>query len=158
MFRSMRSRTKLLLLTVIPLVVITSVSSMVYYWIGMNSLQQELTQYREQLVNNRKQELKAYLMMGVTAVKSLYEEDSSAENKALAKEILKSMRFESDGYFFAYDSKGVNTLHAMNPSLEGKNLYGLKDENGVPVIAGLIDAAKTGDGFLYFSWQKPSIK
>lgn len=158
MFRSMRSRTKLLLLTVVPLVVITSVSSMVYYWIGMNSLQQELAQYREQLVNNRKQELKAYLMMGVAAVKSLYEEDSSAENKALAKEILKSMRFESDGYFFAYDSKGVNTLHAMNASLEGKNLYGLKDENGVPVIAGLIDAAKTGDGFLYFSWQKPSIK
>ena len=53
MFRSMRSRTKLLLLTVVPLVVITSVSSMVYYWIGMNSLQQELTQYREQLVNRR---------------------------------------------------------------------------------------------------------
>ncbi len=158
MLRSMRSRTKLLLLTVIPLVVITAVSSLVYYWIGKNSLQQELVQYRAQLVDNRKQELKAYLMMGVTAVKSLYEADNSEQNKALAKDILKSMRFESDGYFFAYDSKGVNTLHAMNSALEGKNLYGLKDDNGVPVIAGLIDAAKTGDGFLYFSWMKPSIK
>ncbi len=158
MLRSMRSRTKLLLLTVIPLVLITTVSSFVYYWIGKNSLQQELVQYREQLVDSRKQELKAYLMMGVTSIKSLYEADNSEQNKALAKDILKSMRFESDGYFFAYDSKGVNTLHAMNPALEGKNLYGLKDDNGVPVIAGLIDAAKTGDGFLYFSWMKPSIK
>ncbi len=158
MLRSMRSRTKLLLLTVIPLVVITAASSLVYYWIGKNSLQQELVQYREQLVDSRKQELKAYLMMGVTSVKSLYEADNSEQNKALAKDILKSMRFESDGYFFAYDSKGVNTLHAMNSALEGKNLYGLKDDNGVPVIAGLIDAAKTGDGFLYFSWMKPSIK
>jgi len=158
MLRSMRSRTKLLLLTVIPLVLITTISSFVYYWIGKNSLQQELVQYREQLVDSRKQELKAYLMMGVTAVKPLYEADDSQQNKARAKDILKSMRFESDGYFFAYDSKGVNTLHAMNPALEGKNLYGLKDDNGVAVIAGLIDAAKTGDGFLYFSWMKPSIK
>lgn len=33
----------------------------------------------------------------------------------------------------------------------------MKDENGVAVIAGLIDASKTGDGFLYFSWHKPTI-
>ncbi|MBF4242365.1 cache domain-containing protein, partial [Vibrio anguillarum] len=63
----------------------------------------------------------------------------------------------SDGYFFAYDSQGINTLHAINPALEGKNLYDLKDNNGVPVIAGLIQASKTGDGFLYFSWHKPTI-
>ncbi|MGU3840816.1 methyl-accepting chemotaxis protein, partial [Vibrio diabolicus] len=52
---------------------------------------------------------------------------------------------------------GVNTLHSIKPSLEGKNLYDLKDENGVAVIAGLIDASQKGDGFLYFSWHKPTI-
>lgn len=96
-------------------------------------------------------------MMGVTAVKPLYESDKASENQAQAKQILKAMRFDSDGYFFAYDSQGVNTLHAIKPELEGKNLYGMKDENGVAVIAGLIDASKTGDGFLYFSWHKPTI-
>lgn len=90
-------------------------------------------------------------------MKSLYETDQGGNNKAQAKEILKAMRFDSDGYFFAYDSQGINTLHAINPSLEGKNLYGMKDENGVPVIAGLIQASKSGDGFLYFSWHKPTI-
>ena len=95
--------------------------------------------------------------LGITAVSELYESDINGENKAQAKAILKAMRFESDGYFFAYDSQGVNTLHAIKPQLEGKNLYSLKDENGVPVIAGLIDASKSGDGFLYFSWHKPSI-
>lgn len=50
-------------------------------------------------------------------------------------------------------------MHAIKPALEGKNLYDLKDENGgVAVIAGLIDASqKGGDGFLYFSWHKPTI-
>ncbi|EEX35801.1 methyl-accepting chemotaxis protein [Vibrio metschnikovii CIP 69.14] len=147
----------MLLLTLIPLVLITGLMTMVNYWSNARALEQELTQYREQLVETRKAELQAYLMMGVTAVQSLYESDRNGENQAAAKTLLKAMRFESDGYFFAYDSQGVNTLHAINPSLEGKNLYGLQDENGVPVIAGLIRAAKSGDGFLYFSWHKPTI-
>ncbi|WP_217540393.1 methyl-accepting chemotaxis protein [Vibrio metschnikovii] len=154
---SLKSRTKLLLLTLIPLVLITGLMTMVNYWSNARALEQELTQYREQLIETRKAELQAYLMMGVTAVQSLYESDRNGENQAAAKTLLKAMRFESDGYFFAYDSQGVNTLHAINPSLEGKNLYGLQDENGVPVIAGLIRAAKSGDGFLYFSWHKPTI-
>lgn len=43
---------------------------------------------------------------GVTAVKPLYESDKAGENQAQAKQILKAMRFDSDGYFFAYDSQG----------------------------------------------------
>ncbi|ENM5743526.1 cache domain-containing protein [Vibrio metoecus] len=157
MLSSLRSRTKLLLLTVIPLIIITTLVTLVYYRSGHESLQQELNQYRDMLIQAKKNELKAYLMMGVTAVKPLYESDKAGENQEQAKQILKAMRFDSDGYFFAYDSKGVNTLHAIKPELEGKNLYGMKDENGVAVIAGLIDASKSGDGFLYFSWHKPTI-
>nr|VVV02784.1 Methyl-accepting chemotaxis protein McpP [Aliivibrio wodanis] len=152
-----KSRTKLQLLTVIPLITITALVTLVYYWSGIKSVDIEAEEYRSELVETKKSELQAYLMMGVTAVSELYESDINGENKAQAKAILKAMRFESDGYFFAYDSQGVNTLHAIKPQLEGKNLYSLKDENGVPVIAGLIDASKSGDGFLYFSWHKPSI-
>ncbi|ROV59065.1 methyl-accepting chemotaxis protein [Vibrio ponticus] len=154
---SLKSRSKLLLLTVIPLVLITTLITAVYYFKGQKSLEAELATYREELIETKKNELKAYLMMGVTAIQSLYETDVNGSNQQQAKAILKSMRFDSDGYFFAYDSKGVNTLHAIKPQLEGKNLYGLKDDNGVAVIAGLINASKGGDGFLYFSWHKPSI-
>ncbi|RBO15648.1 chemotaxis protein [Vibrio cholerae] len=157
MLSSLRSRTKLLLLTVIPLIVITALVMAVNYQSGLSTLQKELENYRTDLIDAKKKELQAYLMMGVTAVKPLYESDKAGENQAQAKQILKAMHFDSDGYFFAYDSQGVNTLHAIKPELEGKNLYGMKDENGVAVIAGLIDASKMGDGFLYFSWHKPTI-
>ncbi|NIY83343.1 methyl-accepting chemotaxis protein [Vibrio hepatarius] len=153
----MKSRTKLLLLTLLPLVAITAMVTSVYYWSGLRALESELHNYRSELLETKKSELKAFLMMGVTAVKPLYDADVNGENKEQAKTILKAMRFEDDGYFFAYDSQGVNTLHAIKPQLEGKNLYGLKDENGVAVIAGLIDASKSGDGFLNFSWHKPTI-
>lgn len=153
----MRSRNKLLLLTLIPLIAITAMVTAVNYWSGMRSLDEELSRYRAELQETRKAELKAYLMMGVTAIKPLYNADQQGENQARAKTILKEMRFGDDGYFFAYDSQGMNTLHAIKPQLEGKNLYGLKDENGVAVIAGLISASKQGDGFLNFSWHKPTI-
>ena len=153
----MKSRTKLLLLTLLPLVAITAMVTSVYYWSGLRALENELHNYRSELLETKKSELKAFLMMGVTAVKPLYDADVNGENQEQAKTILKAMRFEDDGYFFAYNSQGVNTLHAIKPQLEGKNLYGLKDENGVAVIAGLIDASKSGDGFLNFSWHKPTI-
>jgi len=153
----LRSRNKLLLITLIPLLLITTLISVVYYINSSNSLEAELVRERQELIETKKKELQAYMMMGVTAIKPLYDTDVNGSNKTAAKELLKSMRFESDGYFFAYDSQGVNTLHAIKPSLEGKNLYDLKDENGVAVIAGLIDASQKGDGFLYFSWHKPTI-
>ncbi|PFG45517.1 methyl-accepting chemotaxis sensory transducer with Cache sensor [Vibrio sp. ES.051] len=153
----LKSRNKLLLITLIPLLLITTLISMVYYINSSNSLEAELARDRQELIETKKKELKAYMMMGVTAIKPLYDADVNGNNKEAAKDILKAMRFESDGYFFAYDSQGVNTLHAIKPSLEGKNLYDLKDENGVAVIAGLIDASQQGDGFLNFSWHKPTI-
>ncbi len=153
----MRSRNKLLLVTLIPLLLITTLIVSVYTINDSRSLETQLKHYRQELMTSRQNELKAYMMMAMTAIKPLYEQDKNGELKSQAKEILKAMRFDSDGYFFAYDSKGVNTLHAIKPDLEGKNLYGMKDENGVAVIAGLIDAAKKGDGFLNFSWHKPTI-
>ncbi|MCR9939062.1 methyl-accepting chemotaxis protein [Vibrio antiquarius] len=153
----LKSRNKLLLITLIPLLLITTLISVVYYINSSKSLGAELARDRQELIETKKKELQAYMMMGVTAIKPLYDTDVNGSNKEAAKEILKAMRFESDGYFFAYDSQGVNTLHAIKPSLEGKNLYDLKDENGVAVIAGLIDASQKGDGFLYFSWHKPTI-
>ncbi|EGR0931814.1 methyl-accepting chemotaxis protein [Vibrio parahaemolyticus] len=153
----LKSRNKLLLITLIPLLLITTLISVVYYINSSKSLEAELVRDRQELIDARKKELKAYMMMGVTAIKPMYDSDVNGSNKQAAKEILKAMRFESDGYFFAYDSQGINTLHAIKPSLEGKNLYDLKDENGVAVIAGLIDASQKGDGFLYFSWHKPTI-
>ncbi|WP_345742550.1 methyl-accepting chemotaxis protein [Shewanella algicola] len=128
------------------------------FYLNLTSdFQGQAVDYKEELVARNQTFLKANLRLGRTAIKALYDADVNGNNKQQAKIILKNMRFADDGYFFAYDSTGLNTLHAIKPELEGKNLYGLKDENGVPVIAGLIDAATKGDGFLNFSWNKPSI-
>jgi methyl-accepting chemotaxis protein len=154
---SFKSQGKLAMLTIVPLVLITLLVTGVFYWNGINDLGKQATEYRSELIAADKESLKAHLRMGRTAIQALYESDKNGENKEAAKAILKAMRFADDGYFFAYNSKGVNTLHAVKPSLEGKDLSKLKDENGVLIIDDLIKAAKQGDGFLNFVWHKPSI-
>lgn len=154
---ALKSRGKLSLITILPLILITFLVMGVFYLNGIRDLEEQSVSYRQELINSHKTSLKAYLLMGRTAIKALYDADKNGENKEQAKAILKAMRFADDGYFFAYDTKGVNTLHAIKPDLEGKNLSSLKDENGVAIVSELVDAAQNGDGFLYFSWHKPSI-
>lgn len=154
---ALNSRRKLLLITIIPLVTIALLIIGIFNWTSSNDLERFLEWEHGELIKTHQTQLKAYLRMGRTAIQALYESDINGENKEKAKEILRTMRFADDGYFFIYDSKGVNHMHPMKPQLEGKNLYSFKDENGVELIAGLIDAAKSGDGYLYFSWHKPSI-
>lgn len=54
MLSSLRSRTKLLLLTVIPLIVITALVMAVNYQSGLSTLQKELENYRTDLIDAKK--------------------------------------------------------------------------------------------------------
>ena len=46
-------------------------------------------------------------------------------------------------YIFAYDFSGKCLAHGANPKLVGKDLMGLKDPDGKPLIQMLLDVAKT---------------
>lgn len=153
----LRCRGKLLLLVLLPVVLVAGLVNFVYLSEQKTNLAEQINAYRTQTVTMKKEELKGAIQLARTAINDLYSADQNGENIQAAKKILTAMRFGEDGYFFAYDSQGVNTMHAAQPKLEGKNLIGVVDENGVKVIAGLIEAAKQGDGFLHFSWHKPSI-
>ena len=64
----------------------------------------------------------------------------------VAWEILRQLRFNdsgSTGYFFAYDTRGVNVMHGVNQSLEGKNLWDFQDPNGTFLIRELVKAARS---------------
>ncbi len=50
---------------------------------------------------------------------------------------------DRDLYVFAYDFTGKNLAHGANPKLVGKDLSGLKDPDGKPIIMPLIEIAKT---------------
>ncbi|WP_240739555.1 methyl-accepting chemotaxis protein [Marinitoga lauensis] len=81
--------------------------------------------------------------------------------KEKVREELRKIRFDNgQGYYFIYDENGVNIMHAVKPSLEGKNLYNLQDKTGIYLIQELINEAKKAyenndSGVVVYYWPKP---
>ncbi|MDM5176622.1 cache domain-containing protein [Massilia sp. DJPM01] len=58
-------------------------------------------------------------------------------------------------YIFAYDMKGIN-LASPNPKIIGRNMYEVKDQNGVRTVKSYIDVAQQkGSGWVDFVWPHP---
>ena len=76
---------------------------------------------------------------------------ANGEEKAY-NEITNTKTFKDrDLYIIVYDLNGRNLAHGANPKLVGKDLIGLKDPDGKPLIQMLVDLAKTkGKG-----WSEP---
>jgi cytochrome c len=58
-----------------------------------------------------------------------------------------------DLYVFAYDPTGTCVSHGANKALIGKNLIGLKDVDGKPLIAEIVAVQTTG--WVSYKWKNP---
>jgi len=152
---------KILLLTIIP-VIITVLSVM---WLVADKLvelgKHEIEEVRTTMYNSKKDALKSYVDIALTAIKPLLEkatDENDLETQTIVKDTLRSISFgdSSDGYLFAYSYDGTNMVHGAKPSLEGKNLLHLTDPNGYPILKGMIEEAKKGGGYVTYIWNKPS--
>jgi len=59
-------------------------------------------------------------------------------------------------YIFAYDYDGRNLALPYQPELIGTNRIDTKDPNGVDFVSQAIDAARTGSGFIYYTYPDAS--
>ena len=74
----------------------------------------------------------------------------------LIRKAVSNVRFEEDhsGYFAIF--KGAFcVVHPITKELEGKDMSGQKDKNGVLLIQELLAKAKSGGGFVEYVWNKP---
>ncbi|WP_281544320.1 cache domain-containing protein [Grimontia sp. SpTr1] len=154
----MSLKLKIILMTVIPLVVI----SYVIGWITINQSQslgvKEISTFRESMLTTKEQALEDYVHLAIQSIDYLYDDTSRNESelKHQALEVLRQLRYGNDGYFFVYDEAGFNLAHPIMPELEGQNLINLKDSNGNFLIQNLLASAKAGGGFHQYLWHKPS--
>ncbi|QJT09385.1 methyl-accepting chemotaxis protein [Oceanidesulfovibrio marinus] len=74
----------------------------------------------------------------------------------IIKDLTADIRFEADesGYYFVY--KGTTALSVpAKTSVEGTDISGAKDVNGVFYVKGLAEKAHQGGGFIQYIFQKP---
>lgn len=115
--------------------------------------------------NKEKFDLECSKQIAVTAVKTAAEglggilNGIKDENERIniIQKFIDPIRFYSDksGYFFVYNSNGVNIAHAFQKELVGKDLSHYKDGKAVLTEKKFLAAAKSGGGFIEFFWVKP---
>ena len=151
---------KVLLLTLIPLISVVVVVMAVVQMQLRDLGEHEIEELRTELMESKKDALKSYVDLSVSAVAHIYAdsaaEDEMAKDEALAILTELSYGAKKDGYIFVYEYDGTNLATRPKPQLKGKNLIDLKDKNGVPLIKDLITAAQKGGGYVKYIWAKPS--
>ncbi|GLZ86480.1 sensor kinase [Metapseudomonas resinovorans] len=155
----MQLKYKIVTLSVLPLIV-----SVLFICVLVFAQSQKLEEEQAKLVESsimaaKKAELKNYLELALSLIAPLYEsgrDDEEARQQAL--HMLARASFGLDGYFFVYDRHGKNLMHPRQANLVGKELIGMKDRNGLPVIQALLDSAERGDGYQLYAWEKPSTR
>ena len=154
----MKIKTKIVNLAAIPLILVVCIMNASSYWAGLSLLEQEQAQMEKDLLQGRQQLLDQYLKLAQSAIAKTYAAEDTPANREAVKSILRDLRYAEDGYFFVYDFNGVNQVPGPKPEMEGKDLSGLKDADGKPFIKNIIEAARSGDGFTQYLWDKPSVK
>jgi cytochrome c len=92
----------------------------------------------------------------VKRVQEMFKKDGAeATFKAVDDKSVKEFH-DRDLYPFIYDLSGLCVAHGAIPALIGKNLMGMKDQNGRSFFNEMIDIAKgPGSGWVDYKWPHP---
>jgi methyl-accepting chemotaxis protein len=78
----------------------------------------------------------------------------AAQKQALS--VVRGLRYNQNDYFWINDLQPVLLMHPTNPKLEGQNLSGIRDPDGLALFNEMVNIAKSkGAGTLDYRWPKP---
>lgn len=74
-------------------------------------------------------------------------------------EVIKSLRYDKDNYFWINDFSPTMIMHPVKPALEGKDLSDIKDPDGTVLFIDMVNiVSKKGLGFVPYKWPKPGVE
>ena len=78
--------------------------------------------------------------------------------KAEALAAIKGLRYGEEDYFWINDSHPTMVMHPMKPELDGKDLSGVEDKQGLRLFVAFADLARAqGAGEVAYYWPKPGV-
>ena len=147
---------------VLSIIIFSIISIFGFYYTTSQNNKTELLQIKQEYINNQKNIIKSEIDTVYNyiqyKIKTLSDKLSQKELQQIIINDISNIRFGENGYFFIYNYNGISLMNPMKPELVGKNLYDLKDKNGVLHIQELIKSAKNGGEYVNFMWDKPSTK
>jgi methyl-accepting chemotaxis protein len=81
---------------------------------------------------------------------------SESDARLAARDTIKFLRYEMNGYFWINDLHSRMVMHPMKPELDGKDLSEMKDPTGKRIFVEFAEVAnRSGAGFVSYMWPKP---
>ncbi len=152
-------KARIILLSTLPVILLAIIMIAIKLVSSADETRASIDSMREQAMARKSAELKNYVQMALSAIKPILQDRSLSPDavREQAIEVLHRFRFDNDaGYMFGYDFNGVARVHGTRPDLIGKNLINTKDKNGVFFIRDLINAARSGDGYVQYAYPNPA--
>ncbi|MDD1507426.1 methyl-accepting chemotaxis protein [Pseudomonas sp. CNPSo 3701] len=150
-------KAKVILLALVPVllfaVVLSGAAAKVLYSLS----EDEVSETRERLLDEKRNELQNYSAIAMGAVQSLYDAapNGDLESRKQAIAILSKIKYGKDGYFFGHDSNVVRLFRSDSPVDVGNSLNDRRDVNGVYVNRELVRVAKDNTNFVNYSSPLP---
>ncbi|MGA4636693.1 methyl-accepting chemotaxis protein [Pseudomonas solani] len=148
-------RQKILLLALLPALLLASISAWLFVSQAreLGALSRE--NLHESLLAAKREQLANYMELALSAVTPLANTEAEAGRERI-KAALRALRFDQgNGYFFAYDSHGVQVMSADNPAREGKSYWDSTSPDGRHLVREYVEAGVAGGGYVEYSWTKP---
>lgn len=120
----------------------------------------QIVHLRNQLLTDRKATLQAAVDIGMTTIKEFQARETRGElnrdeAQKRAAEVLRSMRYQGNEYFYIYDSKGVGVMHPIRPEYVGKSHWDRQDKAGGYTVRDMIGVALDKSGFVETQTPRP---
>lgn len=149
----MSFKTKILLLTLFPVMLFALVSGLSTRSTLQSQAEQEVAQTRERLLEESRTRLKDYASIARTSIAGLYDQAAAGDpsSRALAISRLSKMKYGDDGYFIGYDSQVVRLFRGDSSEGVGTNMSDRKDINGKYLNREMVAAAKNETHFVTYS-------
>ena len=145
----MPPRYKLILLAIVPLVIACACIALIANRQAEKLAKLDASLFEREILASKQLEIENYISLALTSIDHIYADASPDDEtaKTAVKQILNALTYGQDGYFFVYDSKGVNLVHPRLHHIVGTSLWDMTDPNGDFVIRNLIAKAQAGGGF-----------
>jgi methyl-accepting chemotaxis protein len=154
---------KIISLNITSLALFSLVFTLVLVW-GLNGAFKKVTEDSAQsLMAEKESYIKDQVESAWLLLDKLAQDGKSPENVAQAQELLSALRYaDGSGYFFAYQAEPDGYSFAFHGTKA--NLWGKKANLSKPDVKGfafrqaLVNAGRSGGGFVSYSYEKPTTK
>ena len=116
---------------------------------------------RSSLLSERMRKTKSLVEVPYSLIEQEYRLEqegkiSRQEAQRRALEVIRSMRYEGNNYFWINDEHPTMIMHPLKPELDGKDLTSFTDPGGKAVFVEFVKAAQAPNGdYVYYLWPKP---